>query len=526
MSLVLMSLAVVVAGCLSFPVPAAASQDGYVDAVLADQPVGYWRFEEEAASEVAASSAADSESLNGTYHNVSLGNKSATPALGSAAGFTADTEDTSYIDLGSPGVLMLRGDLTIEWWQYATHDDTEDRAIICWAGSGESSGDNVLYEMVLRYSKEQKEEKYPRPQLALGHEYGNGKNVRVRSQAVTHPHKWYHVVAVRDAQARSIRYYINGLPSGEPQSYSEKHDNPQGGESAGAAIGRLGQFDRRYFQGLLDEIAIYNHTLTAERVMAHYRAALGKTDGSNRVQVVGHRGNNRFAPENTLVSYEQAIQEARAPIVEMDLHRSKDGVIILLHDDTLDRTTNGSGEVWDRTVAELKELDAGLWKDPKYAGETIPTLQEIAELCKGRAIMMLDLKDPVRGDEIAEVLSLTGIPQDQIIVAPWKADQAPGLKPYLPDAPMILLHSKPPSAYTGDDSFFEDMKAMGFSGFSLKWMHLPKTFVDAAHRHGMKVHTWTINDPEDISGAILMGIDGIITDVPEAAAGYVAQILD
>jgi glycerophosphoryl diester phosphodiesterase len=512
-------------GCMSFPVPAAASGDGYADVVLADRPVGYWRFEEDASSEVAVSSAAGSESVNGTYHNVTLGNKSATPALGSAAGFTADLEDKSYVDLGSPQALMLRGDLTIEWWQYATHDDTKDRAIICWARPGESSGDNVLYEMVLRYSREQKGEKYPRPQLALGHEYGGGKNVRVSSMAVTHPNKWYHVVAVRDAHAKTIRYYINGLPSGEPQSYSEAHDNPQGGEAGGAAIGRLGRFDRRYFKGLLDEVAIYDHTLSEERVMAHYRAALGKADGSNRVQVVGHRGNNRFAPENTLVSYAQAIQ-LQTPIVEMDLHRSKDGVIVLLHDDTLDRTTNGSGRVTGKTLAQLKELDAGLWKDPRYAGETIPTLQEIAELCKGRAIMMLDLKDPVTGDEIAEVLTRTGIAEDQIIVAPWKAEQASGLRPYLPDAPMVLLHSKPPSAYTGDDSFFEDMKAMGFNGFSLKWMHLPKTFVDAAHRHGMQVHTWTVNRPEDISGAILMGIDGIITDDPAATAAYVARVMD
>ncbi len=518
------SAVLVLAGCVSFPMPAAASQDGYAQAVLADQPVGYWRFEDDAESTVAVSSAAGDE-VNGAYHNVTLGNPSATPALGSAAGFTADTEDKSYIDLGSPKALMLRGDLTIEWWQYATHNDTEARSIICWARSGEKPGDNVLYEMMLRYTSEQKAEKYPRPQLALGHEYGSGVNVRIYSQAVTHPHKWYHVVAVRDAQAKTIQYYINGLPSGGPQSYSTQHDNAQGGESAGAAIGRLGQFDRRYFKGMLDEVAIYDHTLSGERVMAHYRAALGAADESNRVQVVGHRGNNRFAPENTLVSYEQAIQ-VQTPIVEMDLHRSKDGVIVLLHDDTLDRTTNGSGYVKDKTVAELKTLDAGLWKNPKYAGETIPTLQEIFELCKGRAIMMLDLKDPVRGDEIADVLASTGISQDQIIVAPWKADQAAGLRPYLPDAPMVLLHSKPPSAYTGDDSFFEDMKAMGFSGFSLKWMHLPKTFVDAAHRHGMKVHTWTINDPEDISGAILMGIDGIITDVPEAASEYVAQILD
>ncbi len=420
---------------------------------------------------------------------------------------------------------MVKGDLTVEWWQYMTHEDTEARAIICWASPGEATEDNVLYEMVLRYRAEQKSEKYARPQLALGHEYGPGNNLHAYSQAVIHPHKWYHVVAVRDAKAKTIQYYINGMPSGEPIGYSDKHDNAQGGEAGGVAIGRLGQFDRRYFKGMLDEVAVYDHTLSGERVMAHYRAALTGTDMSGRAQVVGHRGNNRFAPENTLVSYEQAL-EAQAPIMELDLHRSKDGVVILIHDDTVDRTTNGSGEVKDMTLAQLKTLDAGLWKDPKYTGETVPTFQETAELCKGRAIMMLDLKADVKGHEIAKVLASTGIAQDQIIVAPWKIERAPGIKPYLPDAPMILLHSSPPSAYNGGDKFFEDMKAIGFSGFSLKWMHLPQDFVDGAHRHGMKVHTWTINDPEEISGAVLMGVDGIITDVPEAAAAIIKQVLE
>ena len=501
------------------------SEAGYADAVLADNPVGYWRFEDDASSKITVNSADNVEAVRGTNHNVSLAQPSATAALGSAAAFSTQGNRKSYIDLGSPRSLMIRDDLTVEWWQCMTHNDTEARSIISWARPGETTGDNVLYEMMLRYSSEQKSEKYPRPQIVLGHEYGKGNNLRAYSQAVIHPHKWYHIAAVRDAKAMTIRYYINGMPSGDPISYRDKHENAQGGDVGGVTIGRLGQFDSRYFQGLLDEIAVYDHALSGDRIMAHYRAALSTEDRSGRAIVVGHRGNHHEAPENTLVSYEQALA-AKAPIVELDLNRSKDGVVVLVHDDTVDRTTNGSGYVKDLTLQQLKELDAGLWKSPRYAGETIPTFQEVAELCKDRAIMMLDLKADVKGDEIAKVLSSTGIRQDQVIVAPWKIERAPGLAPYLPDAPMILLHSKPPAAYSTGDRFFQDMKAQGFSGFSLKWMHLSKEFVQDAHRHGMKVHSWTINDPEEISGAVLMGIDGIITDYPEAAAAQIGQILD
>lgn len=523
----MMSLAgIAFVGCLSVNAQTAAAEAGYAESVLADKPVGYWRFEEKTASAGAANDAAGDGTKNGVYHNVDLGVPGATAALGSAAGFSGDAAMPSYIDLGSDEALMLRGDLTIEWWQNMTDDPAEDRAVIAWASKGESADTNVLYEMVLRYSEEQKQEKYPRPQFVLGHEYGTGVNVRVPSRTLAQPNRWYHVAVVRDADERSIQYYINGLPAGEPQSYGEGHENPQGGESAGVTIGKLGRFDSRYFQGCLDEVALYDQTLPAERIMAHYRAALDGSSKEHRPQVVAHRGNNRFAPENTLVSYQQAL-ETGAPIVELDLHRSKDGVIVLLHDDTLDRTTNGTGNVNDMTLEQLKALDAGTWKDAKYAGERIPTLEELAELCKGKAVIMLDLKDPVRGDEIAPVLQRVGIDSGQVIVAPWETDQASGLKPYLPDTPMILLHSRIPSEYTTDgDAFFEGLKRMGFSGFSLRWMHLSQAFIDDAHRHGMKIHTWTLNDPEEISGAALMGIDGVITDDPAATAALLSQIRD
>lgn len=501
--------------------------DAYPRAVLSDNPVGYWRFEEDAGSSKAVNSASSGQSLDGGSHNVVFGATSATPALGRAAAFSGQSDSPGYIDLGNSPALMLQGDMAIEWWQYMADDPTaEDRAIIAWAGPGEASAEDVLYEVVLRYGEEQAQEKNPRPRFVTGHEYGRDVNVRIASRTPAQPNRWYHVVILRDAAARTIRYYINGMPAGEVQNYGDGHENPQGGRAAGAAIGRLGRFDRRYFHGYLDEVAVYDQLLSDERIMAHYRAALQGSDRSHSPLVVAHRGVHRFAPENTAVSYRQAI-EAGAPIVELDLHRSKDGVIILMHDDTLERTTDGVGNVNDMTLQQLKTLDAGSWKDAKYAGERVPTLQEIAEICKGKTVMMLDLKDPVRGDEIAPVIGKAGIKPDRVIVAPWKVEQASGLAPYLPDTPMILLHSQLPDGYdTDSDAFFESLKGMGFSGFSLNWTHLTQTFVDDAHRHGMEVYTWTINNPEDISGAALMGVDGVITDDPAATAAHIDQVRD
>ena len=90
---------------------------------------------------------------------------------------------------------------------------------------------------------------------------------------------------------------------------------------------------------------------------------------------------------------------------------------------------------------------------------------------------------------------------------------------------MILLHSQLPAEYTGDDIFFDDMKQLGFSGFSLNWSHLTESFVRAARQNDMKVYTWTLNNPEDISGAVLMEVDGIITDDPKATAVYIEDVV-
>ena len=110
-----------------------------------------------------------------------------------------------------------------------------------------------------------------------------------------------------------------------------------------------------------------------------------------RPWVIGHRGAPRAAPENTLSSFELAIQQG-ADLVELDLHLSADKQLIVIHDDTVDRTTDGTGQVGDLSFAELRDLDAGSWMHPKFCGERIPTLAEALELSAGRAGLVVELK--------------------------------------------------------------------------------------------------------------------------------------
>ena len=269
----------------------------------------------------------------------------------------------------------------------------------------------------------------------------------------------------------------------------------------------------------LDNMKVTDKALSAEEILAHFKAKLKPRE----VTTVAHRGIHKHAPENTRISYVQAL-EAGAPILELDTALSKDNQIVLMHDKTVDRTTDGTGAVAQLTLEQLKKLDAGSWKDPKYKGEPVPTLDDIAKIARDKAILMLDLKAIGQGKAISEWLASSRYPKDQVLLAPWEDAEGVALRRYLPDIAMIRLTSKIPTE-NYDDAYFEGMKKIGFSGFSVNWQHLTPAFVDAAHKHGMKIYTWTLNDLPEIAGALAAGVDGVITDDSGPTKKFIADLM-
>lgn len=112
---------------------------------------------------------------------------------------------------------------------------------------------------------------------------------------------------------------------------------------------------------------------------------------SDRPKLSAHRGGKAYAPENTMAAFEKAL-EMGADLIEIDLHLSSDGHVVVIHDTKVDRTTDGKGRVADKSLAELRALDAGSWCDPKYAGEKIPTFEEVVAWAKGRIGLNIELK--------------------------------------------------------------------------------------------------------------------------------------
>ena len=235
------------------------------------------------------------------------------------------------------------------------------------------------------------------------------------------------------------------------------------------------------------------------------------TEGEKRILVIGHRGNPVEAPENTLASIAAAFA-AGADIVEIDVRLSRDRVPVVIHDDTVDRTTDGAGFVADKTLAELKALDAGSWKDERFSGERIPTLVEALVAARGKGPLLLDVPVPGMGPIIAEAFRTAGIPVAGALVATWDDEQRRDVVAHLAGATIVRAEGVPASL---DDQFFEMSRAAGVEIFDLPdWS---PAFVTNAQAHGFRVWVYTVNDARTIGEVVRQGVDGFETDDPRMA---------
>jgi glycerophosphoryl diester phosphodiesterase len=243
----------------------------------------------------------------------------------------------------------------------------------------------------------------------------------------------------------------------------------------------------------------------------------------------GHRGDSHHWPENTVAAMKSALEHG-ANAVEIDLRKTRDGRLVSFHDGDVRRTTDAEEVFPDRakqgigkfTLAELKQLDAGSWKDERFAGHRIPTLAEVLEAVKGRGVMVFDVKEGNTAETAAKIIAETGFDPRQIIVFAWNGKVADEYQTHLPKTTLLAISGDVPKRY--DDAFLKAQKARGVEGFSVSWKSLAEhpDFVSAVHRHGMIVHVWTVNNPAQLRAAVLAGVDGVGTDVPGVLAEMIA----
>lgn len=231
--------------------------------------------------------------------------------------------------------------------------------------------------------------------------------------------------------------------------------------------------------------------------------------------VWGHRGAQAYAPMNTLPAFELAIQQG-AQGIELDIHRSKDGYPVVVHDFTVDHTTNVTGRVADFTLAELKALDAGTWFGAAFAGVTIPTLDEVFDLVGPHIIVNVEIKsESLEPDGVEEAVAdcLQRYPAARAIVSSFNPVILKRFRQIMPHMPLAYLDSvtyTPPGFGTEAAILREDCEA---------W-HSHHTMTDAlymaqANALNKFVHVWTVNDPQRARELRDLGVHALITDTPD-----------
>jgi len=233
--------------------------------------------------------------------------------------------------------------------------------------------------------------------------------------------------------------------------------------------------------------------------------------------IYAHRGACAYAPENTLAAFRLAVQHC-ADAVELDAKLTADGEVVVFHDQILDRTTDGSGRLADKTLTELKKLDAGAWFSAQFAGEPIPTLDEVFEAVAAHLRINVELTNYATPNDnlVARVVDLVRRRslQDKVLFSSFHPLNLIKAKRLLPEVPVAILALKGKAGAL----------ARSFVGrwISPDYIHpyysdVNALWIERQHALGRKVNVWTVNAPEDIRNLIRWDVDGIITDDPRLA---------
>ena len=232
--------------------------------------------------------------------------------------------------------------------------------------------------------------------------------------------------------------------------------------------------------------------------------------------VIGHRGSPRAAPENTLASFRQAARDG-ATWVEFDVSLTSDGRAVVFHDDDLDRTSDGTGPLATTPFDALRNLDAGSWFGPAFAGEPVPTLEEALELFRDEGLAFnMEIK-PDRGREVETAEIALAVARDcwpaeapAPLISSFSRASVAAAKEVQPGWPRDLLFDRVP----------EDWKDVGAQldviSFGVNHQHLTQAQIAAMQDAGYGVMAYTVNDIERAKTLKSWGVDAIFTDIPAA----------
>ena len=237
---------------------------------------------------------------------------------------------------------------------------------------------------------------------------------------------------------------------------------------------------------------------------------------SGEVQIIAHRAGAGLGPENTLAALERSIQ-AGADVAEIDVRMTGDGAVVALHDSSLERTAGLCCEIRQADCQTVQSLDAGGWFSPRFRGEKIPTLVEMAGAARGRIGLMIEVKCGGQDRETVEAvvgfLRREGLTEQCVLAC---AD--PGLLRRSKE-----LASELDTVCIGAELTPELLDLDHVDGYSIALPGLTKASVSAARSLGRTVCAWTVNTQREMEQAMALGVDGLVSDDPELVAVYLGR---
>lgn len=247
-----------------------------------------------------------------------------------------------------------------------------------------------------------------------------------------------------------------------------------------------------------------------------------------RPVVIAHRGASLDAPENTLAAYREAIRQG-ATAAETDVHLTNDGQVVVLHDRTLKRTTDGKGLVRKWTLADVQALDAGTWFGAQFSAERVPALSELLSVVRDQAVLCVEIKAaPERGGEhiaskIAGLLDASG-GRDQAIIFSFYPQQVMASKAAMPDVPALFLVQPIDGPVPYTTGLLTMARSIGADMIGLDYRGTTPEFVAQAQSAGFPVFVYTVDAPADIDAMVKAGVDGIITNAPGRTSEILSEV--
>ncbi len=233
------------------------------------------------------------------------------------------------------------------------------------------------------------------------------------------------------------------------------------------------------------------------------------------VQVIAHRGASSYAPENTFPSFDLAL-EMGADGLETDVQATRDGVLVLLHDRRVDRTTDGSGPVSEMGWSRLSELDAGAWFAPRFAGARVPSLEAFLARYAGRIGLALEIKAPGVEPALVEMLRPYRL-DDGLTITSFDWASVAAVRELAPALRVGWL------THAFDAETIERVRAAGMAQICPRASDVTPDLVALAHRRGLEVRAWGVADEGLMARAVEAGVDGMTVNFPDVLLAFLRE---